>query len=130
MGPVALGALRVFKRSQLPVARPGQHRFYPIESIAVVDAGATVTVAVTPADRDHAGLIYDQNKFRPDGLYRIADMDGVVRFEACVDPTFNHGYSQFDGGFVVAGRRCLFLEIYVNGRRYRRPAVADCEHTP
>jgi hypothetical protein len=57
-------------------------------------------------------------------------MDDVVRFEACADPTFNHGYSQFDGGFVVAGRRCFSLDIYVNGHRYRRSAVADCKQAP
>jgi hypothetical protein len=130
IGPIALGSLRVFKRWQLPAARAGQQRFYPIESIAVVDAGAAVTLAVAPADRDHAGLIYDQSKFRPDGRYRIADMDDVVRFEACADPTFNHGYSQFDGGFVVAGRRCFSLDIYVDGHRYRRSAVADCKQAP
>lgn len=126
VGPIALGSLREFQRWQLPAASAGQRRFYPIESIAVVDAGATVTLAVAPADRDRAGLIYDQNKFRPDGLYRIADMDDVVRFEACADPTFNHGYSQFDGGFVVAGRSCFSVDIYVDGHRYPRSAPADC----
>ena len=130
IGPIALGSLRVLKRSQLPAARTGQRRFYPIESIAVINAGATVTVAVAPADRGHAGLIYDQSKFRSDGRYRIADLDDVVRFEACADPTFNYGYSQFDGGFVVAGRRCFSLDVYVNGHRYRRPAVADCKPAP
>jgi hypothetical protein len=111
VGPLALGTLRILRRSQLPAARAGQQRFYPIESIAVVDAGAAVTLAIASADRRHAGLIYDQSKFRPDNRYRIADMDDIVRFEACADPTFNHGYSQFDGGFVVAGPRCFSLDI-------------------
>jgi len=130
VGPIALGSLRVLKRSQLPATRAGQRHFYSIESIAIVDAGAIVTVAVSPSDRDHVGLIYDESKFRSDGLYRIADLDDVVKFEACADPTFNHGYSQFDGGFVVAGRRCFSLDIYVEGHRYRRPALADCKRAP
>jgi hypothetical protein len=40
----------------------------------------------------------------------------VVRFEACKDPHFNHGFSQFDGGVVVAGRRCFTLDFYIRGR--------------
>lgn len=127
VGPIALGSLRVLKRSQLPPARADQRRFYPIESIAVVDAGANVTVAIAPADRRHAAMIYDQSKFRSDGLYRIADLDDVVRFEACDDPEFNNGYSQFDGGFVVAQRRCFSIDIWVDGRRSRRSAIADCK---
>jgi hypothetical protein len=126
VGAIALGNLRVLRRSQLEPARVSQRRFLPIESVAKVDAGAVVTVAVAAADRRHVGLIYDQSKFRPDGRYRIEDLDDVVRFEACTDPAFNHGYSQFDGGFVVAGQRCFALDIYIDGHHYRRPGLADC----
>jgi hypothetical protein len=126
VGPIALGSLRVLKPSQLEPARAAQRRFLPIESVAKVDAGAVVTIAVAAADRQHVGLIYDQSKFRPDGRYRIEDLDDVVRFEACTDPAFNYGYSQFDGGFVVAGQRCFALDIYIDGDHYRRPGLADC----
>jgi hypothetical protein len=62
-------------------------------------------------------LIYDTSKFRDDGAYRIRDLDSVVRFEACKNPRFNHGLSQFDGGVVVAGRRCFTLDFYIRGHR-------------
>lgn len=126
MGPIALGALGTFRRAQLEAARPGQQRFPAIESVAVVNAGATVTVAVPRAERGYVGLIYDKSKFSNDGLYRIKDLNWVVRFEACTDTKFNYGYSQFDGGIVVAGRRCLSLDFYLDGRRLRRHGIADC----
>ncbi len=123
VGPIALGGLGIFKRAQLEVAR---QRVGLIESIAVVKAGATVTVAVPVAERNYVGLIYDKSKFREDGTYRVKDLNWVVRFEACTDPTFNYGYSQFDGGIVIAGGRCFSLDFYFNGRRFRRPGMADC----
>ena len=82
----------------------------------MIGAGAVVTVAVPASERSYVGLIYDTSKFRDDGSYRIADLDWVVPFEACRDPRFNHGPSQFDGGMVVAGRRCcLTLDFYIHG---------------
>jgi hypothetical protein len=126
VGPIALGQLAVSKRTQLEQARPGKQRFLAIESIAIVNAGATVTVAVPSDQRGYVGLIYDKSKYREDGLYRIKDLNWVVRFEACTDPTFNHGYSQFDGGIVVARPRCFSLDIYVQGRRYRRSGLVGC----
>jgi hypothetical protein len=130
VGPIALGALGTVKLSQFPERRVGQQRFYPLESIAVVNAGSVVTVAVPESQRGFAALIYDQDKFRPDGRYRVNDLDFVVRFEACRDPRFNHGISQFDGGVVVAGPRCFTLDFYIAGRRAkvsrRVPANGPC----
>jgi hypothetical protein len=60
-------------------------------------------------------VIYDPAQFRDDGSYRIRDLDWVVRFEACKNPRFNHALSQFDGGIVVAGRRCFTLDFCIRG---------------
>jgi hypothetical protein len=128
VGPIALGGLGTVKLAQFPERESRQQqRFYPLESIAVVKAGAVVTVAVPASERGFTGLIYDQDKFRPDGRYRVSDLDFVVRFEACKDRGFNHGISQFDGGVVVAGRRCFTLDFYIAGRRgkVRRRIPAD-----
>lgn len=66
------------------------------------------------------GLLYDPNKFRDDGLYRIRDLDQVVRFRACKPPSFNHGVSQFDGGFVVTRKQCVHFTVSIpSGRRYQ-----------
>jgi hypothetical protein len=116
-GPLSLGELGALTLASLDPARPGQTRFEALEDVAVLRAGAVVTVAVPQSERSYVGLIYDTSKFRNDGAYRIADLDSAVRFEACRNPHFNHGFSQFDGGVVVAGRRCFTLDFYIRGRR-------------
>jgi hypothetical protein len=132
VGPLSLGSLRTIMMSQLPTLRPGQQRVYALESIAVIDAGAVATIAVPASERRFVGLIYDQAKFRSDGRYRVRDLDWVVRFEACKDPGFNHGRSQYDGGIVVAGRRCFHLDFWPapRSRKVRRRVPADGRCAP
>ena len=112
-GPLALGSLRALPEGILPAPRTGQRRFPALESIAVVRAATTVVLAVSRADARVAALVYDERKFRDDGMYRISELDRVVRFEACRDRRFNQGRSQFDGGIVVAGPRCVTLDVHV-----------------
>jgi hypothetical protein len=130
VGPISLGSLGTLTLASLDRLRPGQTRFRALESIAVIEAGASVTVAVPRSQRSYVALIYDKSKFRDDGAYRIRDLDSVVRFEACKDPHFNHGVSQYDGGIVVAGRRCFTLDFYIQGREgkieRRIPSRARC----
>lgn len=127
VGPLSLGALATLSLGSLDRARPGQTRFGALEDIAVIRAGTVVTVAVPPLERSYVGLIYDPAKFRTDGAYRISDLDSVVRFQACKNPKFNHGHSQYDGGIVVAGCRCFTLDFYIRGQprviRRRLPPV-------
>lgn len=86
----------------------------------MVRAGASVVLAVPDTEARTARLIYDQHDFRPDGRYRLSDLDRVVRFDACRDRRFNGGRSQFDGGLVVAGPQCVTLDVYVIGERTTR----------
>jgi hypothetical protein len=133
VGPASLGSLGTLKLWQVPdrPIRPG--RWAAIESIVVVEAGADVTIAVPRPERRDVGLIYDQNKFRGDGAYRIAQLDSVARFVACTDRSFNHGLSQYDGGIVTAGRRCFTLDFYIRGRpgkvERRVPSSPKCAAT-
>ncbi|MEA2428126.1 MAG: hypothetical protein QOF37_1754 [Thermoleophilaceae bacterium] len=115
VGPAMFGGLRALQLSQLPDRPSSQARYVAIESIVFVTAGHSVTVAVPPPERRFVGLIYDQGKFRDDGAYRIDDLDQEARFVACKDPHFNRGLSQYDGGVVVAGRRCFTLDFYIQG---------------
>jgi hypothetical protein len=130
VGPISLGSLGTLQLSQLDTARPAQVRFGVIESIAVIRAGAAVTIAVPAFERRYVGLLYDHSKFRNDGTYQIRDLDWAVRFVACKDRHFNRGVSQFDGGMVVAGRRCFTLDFYIAGQtlaiRRRIPVHGRC----
>jgi hypothetical protein len=93
---------------------------YPVlESIVELQAGATVILSVARDQRRDVALICDKSKFRDDGLYRIGNLDSVVRFQACKDLAFNNGISQFDGGIVVAHRRCFSLDFYIAGNKRR-----------
>jgi hypothetical protein len=99
----------------------------PIASIGDFPGShATTANPIAAGTRTSAGAAAPRRRSRDDGLYRIQGLDEVVRFEACRDPRFNHGYSQFDGGIVVAGRRCFSLDIYFGGRHYPRRGLLDC----
>jgi hypothetical protein len=131
VGPISLGGLGPeLTRRGLESRRRIGGRFLSLEAIAVVKAGSTVVLSVPRAERDRVGLIYNKDKFRNDGLYRVRDLDSVVGFEACRDPAFNGGISQFDGGIVVADRRCFSLDFYIAGDRAkitrRLPIAARC----
>jgi hypothetical protein len=80
--------------------------------LVVVRGGARVTVAVT--SRRHAALLYDPRAF--DSAKHVADGERAVRFVACEEQT------QFNGAFLVDGRRCVPIEIRWDARRERRVA--------
>jgi hypothetical protein len=135
VGPISLGGLGAeLTHSGLPHTPGVRGRYLSLEAIAVVRAGATVVLVVPRAERRYVALIYSKSNFRSDGLYRIRDLASVVRFEACRDAAFNHGISQFDGGLVVAGRRCFSLDFFIAGRkrviRRRLPLGRRCSAAP
>lgn len=125
---VALGGLGdLSEQSEAAPSKGG--RYGAIESIVVVPAGREVTITVPRGERTVVGLVYDTRKFRDDGLYRISELDSSFRFVACGDPDFNHGVSQFDGGYVVSGRRCVRIDVVIRGepvRHVRFPVGARC----
>jgi hypothetical protein len=127
-GPLALGNLRTYTaRQPLPGTVGGRSGAY--EVIAIVSAGAEPVISLPRSEWSTVGLLYDPNKFRDDGAYRIRDLDQVVRFVACRSRSFNHGVSQFDGGFVVTRKQCVhFLVTIPHGRTYEGefPAAAPC----
>jgi hypothetical protein len=132
LGPVAFGNLRTYTAQQpLPGGAAGRYGAY--EVIAIVRAGAQPIVSLPRSEWSSVGLLYAPSKFRDDGLYRIGDLDQAVRFKACRSPRFNHGVSQFDGGFVVAHKQCVHFEVRTGiGRTYEGefPAAAACRRRP
>jgi hypothetical protein len=109
---------------------PGQvgDRYGAYEIIAIVKAGTRPTLRLPRSEWASVGLLYDPSKFRDDGAYRIRDLDQVVRFRACRSPSFNHGVSQFDGGFVVTRPQCVRFTVVSGGMTYHGqfPAAARC----
>ena len=128
-GPLALGNLRTITgREPLPPRAAGR-RYGALEAIAIVTAGQEPVLSLPRSEWATVGLIYDPNKFREDGAYRIGDLDQVVRFTACRSPSFNHGVSQFDGGFVITRKQCVHFLVTVPGGATCRgefPAAAAC----
>ena len=128
LGPLSFPNLRQFTaQQQLPGTLDGRYGAYEI--VAVVSVGATPVLSVPRSEWATVGLLYNPDKFRNDGAYRIRDMDQVVRFSACKSQSFNHGVSQFDGGFVVTRKQCVRFNVTLpSGRIYHGefPAAAPC----
>lgn len=129
-GPLALGNLRTYTAQQPGLPGTLDGRYGAFEVIAIVNAGADPVLSLPRLEWSTVGLLYDPNKFRDDGAYRVRDLDQAVRFRACKSRRFNHGVSQFDGGFVVARKQCVhFLVTNPGGRTYHGefPAAAPCK---
>lgn len=128
LGPLALGNLRTYTaRQPLPGEVDGRYGAY--EVIAIVNAGTAPVLSLPRSEWSTVGLLYDPSKFRDDGAYRIRDLDQLVRFRACRATSFNHGVSQFDGGFVVSRPQCVRFTVSTpNGRTYAGAfrAAAPC----
>ena len=102
---------------------PAGSSYYAGQKLLVLlRRGAVATVLVPESKRRNAGLLFDPAEWNDRNTYRIEDADSAVRFKACkkgekstvgAPPT---AMTQFNGGFVVAGARCLPLEVRVPGR--------------
>lgn len=89
------------------------------KALVAVDPGVTVTVVVPPHERELFSLLYDpdpsssgseevgQFLFLP--LYRVLDGAIATTFIGC-DRDID---TQFAGGVIVAGARCVDLDFYV-----------------
>jgi hypothetical protein len=112
-GPLAFVALRYAATQPAADFRPRGGRYQGLKALAVVDAGATVTLVVPAAERRHLSLLYDPAAWREDNRYRVADGDTAVTFQSCPPAQLPPGAdgTQFNGGFLVAGPRCATLEV-------------------
>jgi hypothetical protein len=114
LGPLALyraGDYASYPGIYIAPVLPGSDRYPPLESAATVAAGHTVTLAVAPEDRAHAGFLFDPaswaNSVRG---YRVADGTAAVTLRGCTRP-----YAQYQGGFVLDGPRRVTLEAWIDG---------------
>jgi hypothetical protein len=90
------------------------------EMVFVVRGDRAVTVAIPESERGHASLLLDTIASRLEGagaefverfgLAQVSDGRPAVRVEPC-----RSGPTLFGRGFVVAGSRCLPLDVWVDG---------------
>jgi hypothetical protein len=91
--------------------------------LVLIRRGAVATVVVPESERRYARLLYNPADWNDRNAYTAKDGETTVRFEGCpkgeaatVGGPLN-AMTQFNGSFVVAGVRCLPLEVRVRGRR-------------
>ena len=87
-------------------------RYQGQKVLAVVDRGAIATVVVPQRERGQVSLQYQSSI--PDPPYRISQGTTAVKFEAC-----SHASTQFNGGLIVAGPRCVQIDVRQNGQLTR-----------
>jgi hypothetical protein len=114
-------------RTRSGLRRASDHRYPAFESAATVAPGHRVTIAAAPPDRAHVGFLFDHRAFRHAVHgYAVADGTAAVTLRGCTFP-----YTQYQGGFVVDGPRCVTLEAWVDGaakpeRRTVSFGAGDC----
>jgi hypothetical protein len=102
---------------------PVRNGYYPGEKLLILVRRDTVATVVVPEPaRRHASLLYNPAAWNDRNAYKIGDGETAVRFKACKKgETAPKGgpltaMTQFNGAFVVAGIRCVPLEVLVRGR--------------
>jgi hypothetical protein len=115
VGPLYLIGLEGYAHAGPSSFRRPNGRLNGLKVLAVVRAG--VTLAVTPADRSHAALIYAPSRF---SARRVGQGDYRITFRPCHPPPDRYG-TQFNGGFLVDGPRCVALDVaWKHGAIHRR----------
>jgi hypothetical protein len=88
----------------------GNAHGYPSQKVLVVVAhGAVVSVAIAPTAFRVASLLYDPSRFKDTNRYEVSEGERAVTFEACASGASR--FTQFNGAFIVAGARCVPLQI-------------------
>jgi hypothetical protein len=106
-GPIAFHDLLNYTDPARFAARDG--RWPGQKSLAVVEAGALVTVVVPRDARGRLALHYGVTGTH-DNLWAVSEGRSAWRFRACEDRA-----TQFNGVFIVAGPQCATIEVLVEG---------------
>jgi hypothetical protein len=97
-------------------------RYRGLKLLVLVRPDAVATVVVPASARRKVALLYNPAAWNDRNEYRIEDGDSAVGFEACKKgETIGTGsplneMTQFNGGFLVAGARCVPLDVLVRGQ--------------
>jgi len=101
----------------------GNDGYYAGQKLLVlIRRGAVATVVVPESERRYARLLYNPADWNDRNAYTAKDGETTVRFEGCSKgETATAGgplnaMTQFNGSFVVAGVRCVPLDVRVHGQ--------------
>ena len=136
IGPVRFRGFRFYSRRAARGPRSDwfeirNREYHSLKMVTEVRAGTDVIVAIAPANRDSAGLLFDRNVRYGRWGIPWSEAEQVVRFRACAadrpasSPRFYRRrtvgpWTQFNGGLMFTGPQCLRLDVYVRGRATRR----------
>jgi hypothetical protein len=102
----------------------GSKGYYPgLKLLVLVRPGAVATVVLPKSERRYTALIYNPDDWNDRNAYRLEDGESAVTFRACKkgetpsDAGPVNAMTQFNGGFVVAGARCVPIEVFVQGQK-------------
>jgi hypothetical protein len=124
-GPLAfVGARRGYRHAPARRFESRRGRYRPQKMLAVVDNGPDVEVRVPFWERRHVALVYDPELFNR--RLKISKADYRVNFDACRDDEnpFGKRTAQFNGAFLVAGTRCVVLEVIAGAGSNERIAIS------
>jgi hypothetical protein len=111
VGPAAFPYIRQNRalpgRLLAPIGHSGRYRAG--KDLLVLAKSARVTLAIPSFERRHVALLYGGEQ-RDRGAYALSDGATSIELDACPDrPT------QFNGGFIVAGARCVAIDVSSRG---------------
>jgi hypothetical protein len=90
-------------------------RYEAIKVLLLVRGGESATLTVPPDERRQVALLYAPPLAQGGNGVSVAEGHAAVTFHAC-PATGDLPYTQFNGGFVVAGARCAEVDVSVEGR--------------
>jgi hypothetical protein len=110
--------------------------YVALKVIVLIEGWRDVTVAIPTSHQPHAAMLWGPQPgvTRSEdrlGVREISDGNPIVRFKGCRDKVMEY----VGGGFVVAGKRCLPLDIHVEGTQVPLRITASfgeddrCTHT-
>jgi hypothetical protein len=107
---------------------PGKEGYYAGQKLLVlIRRDAVATVVVPEPERRSTALLYDPAAWNDRNAYRLEDGESAVTFKACKKGVTAragarpNAMTQFNGALVVAGARCVPLEVLVRGEKRTLP---------
>lgn len=123
-GPLAFVNVRPYESVSPKEFGRSEEGYRSTKALVAVRNGAAVTVTVPESHRTRAAMLYDRERFGRK-RYELSDGHLTVSFLACSegDGRTSGGWTQFNGGFALAGAQCLPLEVRIPGRAGRSRTV-------